>query len=73
MLRTLTVGFSGRAVSIALLFLLSFSLAATAGDMTSNLLIGNARIDMVIERSSLHLPVKDIFRWVESAAESVTA
>jgi hypothetical protein len=40
--------------------------------MTSSLLIGNARIDIVIERSSLHLPVKDIFRWVESAAESVT-
>src|SRR5713101_6666765 len=72
MLRTLTVGFSGCAVSIALLFLLSFCLAATAGDMTSRLLIGNARIDIVIERSSLHLPVKDIFRWVESAAESVT-
>ncbi len=40
--------------------------------MTSRLLIGNTRIDIVIERSSLHLPVKDIFRWVESAAESVT-
>lgn len=71
MLRTLRVGFSGCAVSIALLFFLSFRLAA-AGEMTSRLLIGNARIDIVIERSSLHVPVKDIFRWVESAAESVT-
>ena len=64
--------FSGRAVSIALLFLLSFCLAATAGEMTSSLLIGNARIDIMIERTSLPVPVKDIFRWVKSAAESVT-
>ena len=40
--------------------------------MTSSLLIGNARIDIVIERTSLRVPVKDIFRWVKSAAESVT-
>jgi hypothetical protein len=65
------VDFSGCAVSIALLFFLSFRLAA-AGEMTSSLLIGNAHIDIVIERSSLHVPLKDIFRWVESAAESVT-
>ena len=70
MLRTLRVDFSGCAVSIALLFFLSFRLAA-AGEMTSSLLIGNAHIDIVIERSSLHVPLKDIFRWVESAAESV--
>ena len=63
MLRTLTVGFSGRAVSIALLFLLSFCLAATAGEMTSSLLIGNARIDIMIERTSLPVPVKDILCW----------
>ncbi len=40
--------------------------------MTSSLVIGNARIDIVIERSSLRVPVKDIFRWVKSAAECVT-
>jgi hypothetical protein len=72
MLRTLTVGFSGRAVSIALLFLPALCLAATAGDMTSSLLIGNARVDIMTERTTLPLPVKDIFRWVKSAAESVT-
>jgi len=64
--------FSGRTVSIALLFLLSFCLAATAGEMTSSLWIGNARIDIMIERTSLPVQVKDIFRWVKSAAESVT-
>src|SRR5260370_31097329 len=72
MLRTLMAAFSGRTVSIELLFLLSFCLAATAGEMTSSLLIGNARIDIMIERTSLPVPVKDIFRWVKSAAESVT-
>src|SRR5258706_2700379 len=72
MLRTPMAAFSGRTVSIALLFLLSFGLAAKAGEMTSSLLIGNARIDIMIERTSLPVPVKDIFRWVKSAAASVT-
>src|SRR6201998_4346449 len=71
MLRTL-VGFSARAAARPLVPLLCFSLAATAGEMTSNLLIANARIDIVIERSSLRVPVKDIFRWLQLAAESVT-
>jgi hypothetical protein len=71
MLRTL-VGFSARAAASALVLLLCFCLAATAGEMTSSLLIANARIDVVIERSSLRVPVKDIFRWVQLAAESVT-
>jgi hypothetical protein len=73
MLRILTVGFSARAALLALLLLLSFGLTATAGEMTSSLPIGNARIDISIERSSLQLPVKDILRWVKSAAESVTS
>src|SRR5258706_6041625 len=72
MLRTPMAAFSGRTVSVAVLFLLSFCLAATAGEMTSSLLIGNARIDIMIERTSLPVPVKDIFRWVKSAAASVT-
>jgi len=63
MLRTL--GFSARSASIALLVLLCFCLAATAGEMTSSLLIGNVRIDIMIERTSLPVPVKDIFRWVQ--------
>ena len=72
MLRTLVVGSSARAAAIALILLFCFCLAATAGEMTSSLLIGNARIDIVIERSSPRVPVKDIFCWVKSAAESVT-
>jgi hypothetical protein len=41
--------------------------------MKSNLLIGNARIDIRIEDSTLRLPAKDVFLWIRSAAESVTA
>jgi len=41
--------------------------------MKSSLLIGNARIDIRIEDNTLRLPANDVFRWVESAAESVTA
>ena len=37
------------------------------------MLIGNARIDIRIEGSTLRIPTKDIFRWVKSAAESVAA
>src|SRR5260221_11755563 len=40
--------------------------------MTSSLLIGNARIDIMIERTSLPVPVKDILCWVKAAAASVT-
>ena len=72
MLRTLMVGLFPRAASIALGFLFCFCLAATASEMTSSLLIGNARIDMVIEPTSPYPPAKDIFRWVKSASESVT-
>ena len=72
MLRTLMVGLFPRAASIALGFLFCFCLAATAGEMTSSLLIGNARVDMVIEPTSPYPPAKDIFRWVKSSSESVT-
>src|SRR5260370_17588602 len=41
--------------------------------MTASLLIGNARIDIMIEGNSPRLPAKEICRWVKSAAESVTA
>jgi hypothetical protein len=60
MLRTLVVGFWARASSIALVLLLCFCLAATAGEMTLSLLIANATIDIVIERTSPRVPLKDI-------------
>src|SRR5882762_8399088 len=73
MLRTHTAGFFARAAMGALLFLLCFSFVSAKDEMPSSLLIGNARIDIRIEGSTLRLPAKDIFRWVRSAAESVTA
>jgi hypothetical protein len=57
----------------ALVFLLCFSFVSAKDEMTSSLLIGNARVDIRIEGSTLRLPAKDLFRWVRSAAESVTA
>src|SRR5260370_28451425 len=73
MLRTLTAGFFARATLAALFFLACFSFVVAKDEMTSTLLIGNARIDIRIEGSTLRLPAKDVFRWVKSAAESVTA
>src|SRR6266852_2588069 len=73
MLRTLTAGFFARTTLAALFFLACFSFVVAKDEMTSSLLIGNARIDIRIEGSALRLPAKDVFRWVQSAAESVTA
>jgi len=37
------------------------------------MLIGNARIDIRIEGSTLRIPTNDVLRWVKSAGESVAA
>src|SRR5258708_7450165 len=73
MLRTLTAGFFARASLAALFFLVCFSFVVAKDEMTSSLLIGNARIDIMIEGSALLLSAKDVFRWVKSAAGCVTA
>ena len=73
MLRTLTAGFFSRVVLAALFYLVSFSIVFAKDEMTSSLLIGNARIDMMIEGGTLRMPAKDLFLWVKSAAESATA
>jgi len=54
-------------------FLVCISLLLAKDEMTSSLLIGNARIDIRIESGTLRIPTKDIVCWVKSAAESVTA
>src|SRR5258707_2670254 len=72
MLRTFRAGSLPRAALAALFFLVCFSFVSAKDEMTSSLVIGNARIDIVIERSSLRVPVKDIFRWGKSAADCVT-
>jgi hypothetical protein len=73
MLRTLTASFLARASLAALFFLVCFSFVLAKDEMTSSLLIGNARIDIKIEETTLRMPAKDIFRWVQAAAESVAA
>jgi hypothetical protein len=73
MRQTFPAGFFSRAVLAALFYLAGFTIVFAKDEMTSSLLIGNARIDIRIEKSALRMPAKDIFRWVKSAAESVTA
>src|SRR5229473_2998607 len=73
MFRTLTARFFARATLASLFFLVCSSFVVAKDEMTSSLLIGNARIDIRIEGSTLRLPAKDLFRWVRWAAESVTA
>src|SRR5216684_1941817 len=73
MFRTLTARFFARATLASLFFLVCFSLVVAKDEMTSSLLIGNSRIDIMIEGSTLRVPAKDVIRWVKSAAESVAA
>jgi hypothetical protein len=73
MLRTLTARLFARATLASLFFPVCFSFVLAKDEMTSSLLIGDARIDIRIEGSALRVPEKDVFRWVQSAAESVTA
>jgi len=62
-----------RAMLAALFFLGCFSFVSAKDRMTSSMLIGNARIDIRIEQSTLRIPTKDVLHWVKSAAESVAA
>jgi hypothetical protein len=71
MFRTSTIGFLTRAVLTAPLFLVCFTFVFAKDQMTSSMLIGNARIDIKIEDTTLRVPAEDIFRWVKSAAQSV--
>jgi hypothetical protein len=73
MLRTIPASFCVRAVLAAPFFLACFTLAFAKDQMTSSMLIGNARIDIRIEENTIRMPTKDILHWVKSAAESVTA
>src|ERR1700741_2392102 len=71
--RTFPAGLFIRAVLAALFYLACFTFASAKDEMTSSLLIGNARIDIRIEESTLRIPTKDVLHWVKSAAESVAA
>lgn len=56
----------------ALLLLFPF-FAGAASEMTSTLVIGGSRIDVTIETGDAPLSQTDVMKWVQSAAESVTA
>src|SRR6201997_4098367 len=71
--RTFPEGLFIRAVLATLFYLASFTFVSAKDEMTSSLLIGNARIDIRIEESALRIPSKDVLQWVKSAAESVAA
>ena len=73
MLRTLLAGPVVRTTWIALALLFCSCSATTADEMTSSLIIGNARIDITMEGSAPRVPSVEMIRWVKSAAESVTA
>jgi hypothetical protein len=73
MLSTFAAHFVARTALAVMFFLGSFTYASAKDEMTSSLQIGNARIDIRIDKSSLRVPTKEILHWVKSAAESVTA
>ncbi|MGA2844372.1 MAG: hypothetical protein ABSF68_03020 [Candidatus Acidiferrales bacterium] len=62
---------------VVLLCLFVFFLVAAgafpADDMTSTIVIGNSRIDVVVEKGSLEVSKEELLRWVQWAAESVSA
>ena len=62
---------------VVLLCLFVFFLVAAgafpADDMTSTIAIGNSRIDVVVEKGSLQVSKEELLRWVQWAAESVSA
>jgi hypothetical protein len=45
--------------------------SATAGEMTSTLLIGGARIDVTVESGNLKVSQAELMHWVQSAAEAI--
>jgi hypothetical protein len=71
--RTFPADLCIRAVLATLFYLACFTCVSAKDEMTSSLLVGNARIDIRIEESTPRIPTKDVLHWVKSAAESVAA
>jgi len=67
-----TLGFRKCAFLVFLLLLFPLR-AIKAADVTSTLMIGGSRIDVTIETGDAPLSQPDVMKWVQSAAESVTA
>ena len=67
---------SSRVMVLVLLpfcFLLLYAGSEKAADVTSTVVIGGSRIDVTIDSSEAPLSQTDVMRWVQNAAESVTA
>jgi hypothetical protein len=70
-----SVRFTGKVRYTIVLCLIVFVLstgAFPAGQMTSTILIGNSRIDVVVEGGKLETSKEDLLKWVQWAAESVS-
>ena len=70
--------FGSRKRAFFLVLLLSFSLllhpfSAKAADVTSTVMIGGSRIDVTIDSREAAISQTDVMKWVQNAAESVTA
>jgi hypothetical protein len=72
MLRIPSAKFFARAASAALFLLACSSNTVGRREMKSSLLVGNARLDIVVDGDNLQVPAKDVLAWVQSAAESVS-
>ena len=73
MSRTLRPGLFLLTFGIAIIFFFCAPRQIVADDVTSSMLIGNGRVDIVVETNELKMPAGDIEHWVRIAAESVTA
>jgi hypothetical protein len=72
MARLVIFGAFARSIAPAILLLFCSNLAAQMDEMTSTVFVGNARIEVIIDRGSVPLPMEDVLGWVKSAAESVS-
>jgi hypothetical protein len=63
----------GILVSLPFFYLLLCPSFAKAADVTSTVMVGNSRIDVTIESSEAPISQSDVMKWVQNAAESVTA
>lgn len=61
------------ALRVLFLLLLCASISISADEMTSTILIGSSRIDVVIEKGSLAISNSEMLQWIQAASDSVVA
>src|ERR1700752_5191468 len=65
--RTILRNFRWAVAAILFLFYSRVSVA----DLTSTLFVGKAQIDIVVGNNGVSLPVEEVIRWVDAAAQAV--